>query len=284
MIYVSSHISNNKRIADQVIALSKVGFKNIELTGGTDYYPDYVKDLKRLKNDFNLNYRLHNYFPPPEHHFVFNLASLDEEVSEASIEHAKRSISLSRELDSYKIGFHAGFFIHIASNELGTDIPTRELYNESEATDNFVENLNYLEQFAGDDFKIYIENNVVSTRNKKRYPDRNPSMLTSFKDFINLKEKVDFNFLLDVAHLKVSSNSLDLDFYQEFNSLITNTDYVHLSDNDSVEDQNKLLEEDSDVLALVKEIELINHDFTLEIYDKIDNILLSHKNLESCIT
>ena len=200
MIYVSSYISKAKSISDQVHALAKEGFSNIELTGGTDFYDGFVEDLKKLKSKFKLNYRLHNYFPPPKEHFVFNLASLNSQVSKDSIEHAKRSIELSRELDSYILGFHAGFFIHIASDELGTDISTRELNDEDEAIDAFIQNLDLIQKFAGDDFKIYIENNVISSRNRKQFPDRKPSMLACYSDFLKLRKKLKFNFLLDVAH------------------------------------------------------------------------------------
>ena len=47
-----------------VKSLANEGFKNIELTGGTDFYQGYIQDLKDLKKEYNLNYRLHNYFPP----------------------------------------------------------------------------------------------------------------------------------------------------------------------------------------------------------------------------
>ena len=283
MIYISSYISKAKSISDQVHVLAKEGFPNIELTGGTDFYDGFVDDLKNLKSKFNLNYRLHNYFPPPKKHFVFNLASLNSQVSKDSIEHAKRSIELSRELDSYILGFHAGFFIHIASDELGTDISTRELNDEDEAIDAFVHNLDLLQRFAGDDFKIYIENNVISSRNRKRFPDRKPSMLACYSDFLKLRKKIKFNFLLDVAHLKVSCKSLALEFSDELSALIQETDYVHISDNDDLEDENKPLFEDSKLLSDLNGKKYHGYDFTLEIFDSIDNIKLSHDNLASIL-
>jgi len=283
MIYISSYFSKESNISNQVKSLANSGFKNIELTGGTDYYPEYINDLFNLKEEFNLNYKLHNYFPPPQKHFVFNLASLDKQVSEDSLEHAKRSIDLSRTFGISEIGFHAGFFIHIAADELGTDISKRELYDEAEAIDKFVTQLSIINSFAGPDFKVYIENNVVSTRNKKQFPDRNPSMLTCFQDYKELKEKVDFNFLLDVAHLKVSSQSFGLDFEDQFRSLIGCTDYVHVSDNNSLEDQNRIFNEKSQLYKIMQDQDYVDYDFTLEIFGRIEDIKTSQKSLQSII-
>lgn len=283
MIFISSHISKGRLISEQVKSLANEGFRNIELTGGTDFYQGYIQDLKDLKKEYNLNYRLHNYFPPPKKHFVFNLASLDGQVTQDSIEHAKRSIELSRELDSYILGFHAGFFIHISSDELGTDISERELYDEKESTDAFVFNLKIIQDFAGKDFNIYIENNVVSGRNRKQFPDRKPSMLTCYEDLIELKKKIDFNFLLDVAHLKVSSKTYGLDFSNQIDKLITETNYIHVSDNDSLEDQNQPFLMSSSLAESIVGRDYFDYDFTLEIYDNLDNIKLSYNNLQETI-
>ena len=70
MIYVSSSCVKNQFIWQSVETLAKNGFKNIELSGGTERDSRYIKHLHDLKEKFKLNYRCHNYFPPPEEHFV----------------------------------------------------------------------------------------------------------------------------------------------------------------------------------------------------------------------
>ena len=62
MIYVSSTCIKNKLIKDSVESLALAGFTNIELSGGTRYYPDFEKDLLTLQDKYGLNYQLHNYF------------------------------------------------------------------------------------------------------------------------------------------------------------------------------------------------------------------------------
>ena len=219
MIFVSSNICKAARISTQVHTLAERGFRNIELTGGTDYYEGMVKSLEELKARYGLHYRLHNYFPPPKKHFVFNLASPDADIRGATLEHAERAIELSFKLGSNKIAFHAGFFIRIASDELGSDIASRALYPEDEAIDCFVENLTAVQRLAGADLEIYIENNVVSSRNRRRFPSRCPSMLTRYSELLDLRSRIDFNLLLDVAHLKVSCRTYELSFQEEFQNL-----------------------------------------------------------------
>ncbi len=66
MIYVSSSCIRHKKIKDSVKELAENGFQNIELSGGTQYYNNIESDLLKLKEKYNLNYRCHNYFPPPK--------------------------------------------------------------------------------------------------------------------------------------------------------------------------------------------------------------------------
>jgi len=48
MIFVSSSCVTHSRIVDSVKELVEHGFRNIELSGGTDYYNGYLDDLLTL--------------------------------------------------------------------------------------------------------------------------------------------------------------------------------------------------------------------------------------------
>ena len=56
---------NSTKISDSVSFLAEKGYQNIELSGGTKLYDGFIQDLINLKNEFQLKYLLHNYFPPP---------------------------------------------------------------------------------------------------------------------------------------------------------------------------------------------------------------------------
>ena len=66
MIFISSSCIKKEKIKDSVQELAREGFKNIELSGGTNYYEGYDEDLEELKAKFNLKYQIHIYFPAPK--------------------------------------------------------------------------------------------------------------------------------------------------------------------------------------------------------------------------
>ena len=84
MIYVSSACVRSKIIKNSVEILALNGVNNIELTGGTKFYDNIELDILELKEKYNLNLLLHNYFPPPNTPFMLNLASLDNDIYKKS--------------------------------------------------------------------------------------------------------------------------------------------------------------------------------------------------------
>ncbi len=87
MINVSSACLEHEKIKDSVKELAENGFLNIELSGGTKYYEGYEEDLLRLQEEYNLNYIVHNYFPPPRQDFILNLASLNDDIYQKTQKH-----------------------------------------------------------------------------------------------------------------------------------------------------------------------------------------------------
>jgi len=284
VIFVSSSCVKHSKISHSVKELAEHGFKNIELSGGTDYYKNYIKDLIDLKKKYNLNYFIHNYFPPPEQHFVLNLASLNQTIFDNTINHFKISIDLAKKLDIDRIGVHAGFYIDPNVNELGHNISKTTINNRRKAIDRFINGYSSLKRY-GDDVIIYVENNVISKRNFKTYKT-NPFMLTNLADYHELKDRIDFPLLLDVAHLKVSCKTLDLGFEYELSELLEHSDYIHISDNNGESDTNNPIDENSYMLQYLKTSRLDNKKITLEIYDDIYKLRKSFKiiaNMEDFI-
>ncbi|MCT7487123.1 sugar phosphate isomerase/epimerase [Aliarcobacter cryaerophilus] len=282
MIYVSSSCVKHKKIKDSVEELARNGFQNIELSGGTEYYGDFEDDLLELKEKYNLKYICHNYFPPPKEHLVLNLASLNDEIYKKTFEHLRQAIELSKSLGAKKFGFHAGFFIDIKVSEIGKKISKNNLFDKERSTQRFCDGFKELQNIAGD-LKLYIENNVFSSTNAKTYENENLFMLTNSMEYKELKEMIDFNLLLDIAHLKVSTKTLGLNFEEELSNMINQSDYIHISDNDALHDLNNKLQENSSLVELLKRQDLKNKDYTLEIYDGMDAIKETYKILQEVI-
>ena len=282
MIYISTSCVKHSKIKDSVEELASNGFKNIELSGGTEYYENFEIDLVELKSKYNLNYRCHNYFPPPKKHFVLNLASLNDETFRMSLEHLERVVALSNRLGADKFAFHAGFFIDIKLSEIGKKLSRDNLFNEKRAIKRFCSAYEIVKKQAKN-VSLFIENNVFSKTNAETYDGENPFMMTNFNEYKSLKEKIDFNLLLDVAHLKVSAKTLGLDWKSEFENMIEVSSYIHISDNDSLHDLNNQLTRDSSLLSMLSQVNTVNKDFTLEIYDDMKTIKKSHEILSEVI-
>ena len=282
MIYVSTSCVKHSKISDSVSELVSYGFKNIELSGGTQLYDNFESDLLELKDRYKLNYLCHNYFPPPKTPFGLNLASLNDETFQTSFDHLSKVIALSKRLGAKRFAFHAGFFIDIKLNEFGKKLTRENLYNEEEAETRFCLAYRLLQKQA-EGLTLFIENNVLSGANSITYKDRNPFMMTSFSSYKLLKEKIDFNLLFDVAHSKVSSQSLGLNWEEEFQKMMSESDYIHVSDNDGSWDSNNELLKSSELFFLLKESNTENKNFTLEIYDGMAALKNSYEVLSEAV-
>ncbi len=277
MIYVSSHCSRKKSIIDVVVELAEHGFKNIELTGGTQYLPGFEEKLIRLKEKYKLNFLVHNYFPPPQKDFVINLASLEDEQYQASLHQLQTAIDCCNRLGVDRFGFHAGFFLDFQVAMLGQSIGRKKLNNKNASIQRFVDGYSKLKEYAGDQVALYVENNVYSKRNYSLYGQELPFMLLGIEDYKQLQKKIDCNLLLDVAHLYVTAHSLGRDIQHEFKEMLQCTDYIHISNNDGHEDQNKGLLESGSLYALLQRNDLKGKTITLEIYDGLDSVRRSQE-------
>ena len=283
MIYISTSCVKHNKIKDSVEELAENGFQNIELSGGTEYYENFENDLIVLKDKYKLNYRCHNYFPPPKKPFVLNLASLNDETFQMSFDHLKKVVALSSRLGADKFAFHAGFFIDIKLSEIGKKLSRDNLFDEKKSVDRFCGAYDIVKEQAKN-VSLFIENNVFSKTNAETYDGENPFMMTNFNEYKSLKEKIDFNLLLDVAHLKVSAKTLGLNWESEFENMMSVSSYIHVSDNDSFHDLNSQLTKNSSLLSMLKQSDTKNKDFTLEIYDEMNAIKKSYEVLFEAVS
>jgi len=283
MIYISTSCVKHNKIKDSVEELAENGFQNIELSGGTEYYENFENDLIVLKDKYKLNYRCHNYFPPPKKPFVLNLASLNDETFQMSFDHLKNVVALSSRLGADKFAFHAGFFIDIKLSEIGKKLSRDNLFDEKKSVERFCSAYDIVKEQAKN-VSLFIENNVFSKTNAETYDDENPFMMTNFNEYKSLKEKIDFNLLLDVAHLKVSAKTLGLNWESEFENMMSVSSYIHVSDNDGFHDLNSQLTKNSSLLSMLKQSDTKNKDFTLEIYDEMNAIKKSYEVLFEAVS
>jgi sugar phosphate isomerase/epimerase len=279
-IYVSSYGLGFSRIDQTVKCLAEAGIREIELTGGSDWYADLEEGLFDLQKEFDLTFRCHNYFPPPKKHFVLNLASLDDEVWKMSKDHCQKALTLSGKMGAREYGVHAGFLIDIKLDELGKAVENRELFDRERALDRFAKTVEELNEFSSNlGLQLYMENNVINGRTLAKFGGINPLLLCDSIAVTEMQKRVKFSLLLDVAHLKVSCHSLNLDFEQELLKLAEKSDYLHISDNDGLADSNETVFAESDLGSLLKKVALEKKKITIEIYSGMDGIQTSLKTM-----
>jgi len=242
VIYISSSCAIEPAICAAVEKIALNGYKNIELSGGAEYYDGLLDDLIKIKEKYGLEYLCHNYFPPEKEGIVVNIASLNDKIRNRSIAFLLRALDACEKLGSRKFGFHAGYYMDIDKNEFGRKISGKGAMRKKESTERFCDGYKtLLKHSAGSRIDLYVENNVYSYDNYQIYGSDTPLMLVTYEDFIRLSELINFKLLLDIGHLKVSSASLGLDLSSQLEQMLHISDYVHVSDNDGRSDQHKSL-------------------------------------------
>ena len=240
MIYVSTvGFSKNDAFQTSKLLINE-GCTQIELSGG-QYHHNILENLKLLTH--KAQFRVHNYFPPPEKPFVLNLASQDNVTANLSIQHIKKSIQWAVELGQPIYSFHAGFLMDPKVEELGRKITPRPLASRQESLLLFIDRVNQLDVYARSlGVTLLIENNVLSANNYKVFKS-NPFLMASSDECVSVMSQTSDNvqLLIDVAHLKVSSNSLQFDPVAFLDICHEWIRAYHLSDNDGTKDSNDLI-------------------------------------------
>lgn len=260
-VFVSTGGFPTMEIPDLVNSFVQAGIKNIEFSAGI-----VKSDLPSLLKYFdNLHYLLHNYFPAPKIPFVLNLASLNPLIRERSIAHVKNCLKLSQRIGGRYYAVHSGFLFDPLPNQLGKKFTATKIEKREEVLENFIENINYLGNFAEQlGIKLLIENNVLSIENYKMF-EENPLLCCNSEEIRYCLENTQkVGFLLDVGHLKVSANSLDYSYKDELLMLVDHTDAYHLSDNNGSSDDNELIKENSEFWPFISKA---GKFYTIEVYN-----------------
>jgi len=262
MIYLSTGGFSSNTFLQTTQLFKKNIVKAFELSAGK-YTSTLESDLQRVKERFEFS--LHNYFPVPKEPFVFNLASFDIGIIQKSLAHAKNAIKLTEQFGGEFYSFHAGYLLDPQVSELGHKIGKKVLNNRDEGLAQFVKNVNQLAVYAKEcGVTLLIENNVISKNNFDTFAC-NPLLMTEVDEtrlIFNAVEK-NVKLLVDVAHLKVSANTLGFDPVYYLNEFSSITAAYHISDNNGLEDSNEVFSRDSWFIPHIrKDLEY----YSLEIY------------------
>ena len=241
-IYLSTlACKNDIRITDKYCQNFNIG---LEFSSGVQY------DINNLSTFKKISYPKlsHNYFPPPKKEFVLNLASKNEKIRKRSIQHCIENLELSYKHKTEFYAAHAGFCIDPLPNQLGGRIISDSNFNKEWHFKLFLLSIEEVLKEA-EKLKILflIENNVLSNINMVENKTENPLLCCSSEDIVRLFQSIKSNFfglLLDTGHLKVSSNSLNLNLTEEYINIKKFIKAIHHSDNDGLNDSNEIISHD----------------------------------------
>ncbi len=262
-VYISTGGYSNAPADKSSKDLIDHGINCIELSAGV-YSPDLIDNLIKIKN--KAKFQIHNYFPPPKNSFVINLASQDTDVANLSLKHVEKALHCCEKLDSKFYSFHAGTLCDLKISELGTQVKKCKLYDRKKSIDLFLERVSKISKNAESmGIQIMIENNVFSHRNKIMFSD-NPFLMCDANECLKLIRQLPKNvkLLIDVAHLKVSANSLD---FSPEAMMVKCSKYVggyHLSENDGLSDTNSAFDQNT---WFWKFIRLDLNYYSIEVYN-----------------
>ena len=253
MLFISSSCIKSENIFD-IINQLKTFTKNIELSGGTKIEENILENLIKIKKEKNINFLLHNYFPPPKKDFVLNFA----DTSIKTRDFIKSSVDYIKSLGISYYSVHAGF-------KKNYDIDNEILINGKSSFDqsNIFENIDWFYEFFN--IKLALENLYPNNRNDTCFM----SHIDEIVEFLE-KDKRIF-LLLDLGHLKISAMYYKFDYMEAINILFSRYANrileIHLSENNGIEDSHNIIEKDSIQYKILEKFKdkIINHNINLVI-------------------
>jgi sugar phosphate isomerase/epimerase len=251
--FVSSQCSARKRIGPAVEELAGLGFRNIELTGGTAWYPEITAELKALGARLDLSLMVHNYFPPQSQEFVLNLAVTDPMRQRQMMEFVRQAVTLSRDLGNRVYGVHPGF-----RQDVGVEQEANGFFKAGDprltSIDAFYGMLDELNDLAcAEGVMIAIEN--LAPRGREDHF----SFLSSEADFEHFMAyvagKEHLGMLVDFGHMGAAAALLEFDRIRALDRLFTHPRKIleiHLSENAGPRDAHGVTKRDSWQLAYLE--------------------------------
>ncbi len=225
-IFVSTACLEGVSRLDVVLGIYKDhGIRNIELGSGHHY----IRDVEKLLSDYSdLNFIIHNYFPPPEHPFIMNLASQDENVREKSLSICKKAVDLCKIFGFDLYSFHPGFRVETTLNA-GFNLSDYQLVPYEKAFIKFYLSIEELYNYARSrGVNIALEN----------LEHKNPAYMMThpleYEEILDLFP--DLGVLLDLGHLKIASNRFGFKMDDFINVVKDNVAGIHVHENDGKED------------------------------------------------
>ncbi|MGE7769398.1 sugar phosphate isomerase/epimerase family protein [Viridibacillus arvi] len=279
-IYVSTSALKNPFNLEEVLKkYYNLGIRNIEL--GSSH--DYVENVKEILEKYDdVNFVIHNYFPPKKETLALNIASTDLEIRQQSIAHAKEAIDLCVQLKAPIYSIHAGMLVDPQKIEFFKGFTfTEGLYSEElyeEVFKNLIDSCNQINEYAKErSIKFAVE---TSGGHPSKFDYLLMTKINEFKRLFEVIDDDNFGVLLDIGHYNLSTYLYEKQDLIEFIQLFKRKIFqIHIHHNDGSDDQH--------LPPTARELELLKlvGNNTLIVLESMknseDGILMSLEELKS---
>jgi len=255
MIYLTSYCSRKPSIAQAVEELASLGIRNIELTGGTSHEEFSAIQLYDLLEEYDLEFLIHNYFPPQKDDFVLNLASDDRYIRANTLALIRQAVHLSQRFSQNLYSIHAGYAHDLLPQKGDNGLFLPKSSSENSYTV-FYQTLELISsQMLPEGFQLAVENAFPA------YGDNNFSLLSGPKEILTFldfcSEHPNVGLLLDLGHLNVASRYLGFDKFAFLKKLVREFSHkifeIHVSSNDGLRDTHDISTIDSFEIQFIHE-------------------------------
>jgi len=224
-LYISTSAVQTHDTIEAVRLLSDIT-SCIELTGGCGYDPRLLDKLLHIKQQQGLYLLVHSYFPPPQEHIMLNIADSSDQIRRFITEAMAYVCRLG--VPYYSI--HGGFKRAFKSGEAMLFKSCDDSFAEEDIQSNIQW---FLQAFPA--HRLVLENLYPINQDTETCFFMHIDEITSL-----LEREPDILMLLDLGHLKISSELLHFKYHKAVNVLFgqygKRIREIHVSENDGKND------------------------------------------------
>ena len=237
-IFVSTTFAeDDSKISDVLATCKKENISNVEL--GSNHI--YEKNFKKIIQQYDFRFLVHNYFPIPKKSFVVNIASLNKQIRTISIQHVKKAINFCKVTNSKLYTVHPGFLadpITASRTKNNYDfIWNNNNLNQNYdlAFNNMLSSLKKIVHFAKDKkVRVAIETEG-SFKKKNLLLMQKPN---EYNELFKYFKPNDLGINLNIGHLNLASRAFKFSKFEFVKKLKQYILAIELSHNNGIEDQH----------------------------------------------
>ena len=255
-VYVSTtfHGVHSTPIQTVLELLKTLEIDGVELGSTHVYQEDF---LQVVLNSGIKNFLVHNYCPPAKNDLVINIASDDDVIRKASVDHIKKCLTFSKEVNSKLYTFHPGFL----SDPLGVSSQTQKSnslnydFSFGKATSSYgkaIDRMNRSLEEIVDDALLKGVNIAIETEGSYRKSDI--LLMQKPEEYMALLKRFgsDIGFNVNLAHTSLAGKVFGFSFKDFLGVIKKQVKAVEVSHCDLIDDQHLPLQEKSYVFPLLK--------------------------------